>query len=183
MQRSNRSMLAASLRCAAMLIAGLSVMPLANAFAIRSLESSTAYRGASTATDLHTFGTWNFSVRDRSSVVDNLFGVDAEGPIPATIGVATGRVGKSFGSRNSLRFSLTDFKVHSGNGALHLRVAAGEIGMHQSSVKSANASPTGTIEPPGAESGSISVAEPGTLALFGLGLTALGLLMRRRKSY
>lgn len=168
MHKSTRSMLAATLRCAAMLAAGLSVMPQANALAIRSLESNAAFRGASAAIERDTVGIRDVSVRDRNSILDGLFGVDATGS-------------QSLNLRDSVRFSLSDFKAQPGNYALHLFGPAGEAGKRQSLATSAYEGLTGRIESPGTKVVDVSVPEPGTLALFGLGLTGLGLMMRRRK--
>lgn len=169
MHRSTRSMLAATLRCAAMLAAGLSVMPQANAFAIRSLESNAAFREASAAIERDTVSFRGVAVRDRNSILDSLFADDAMGP-------------QSLNLRRSERFSLADFRAQPGNFALHLFGPAGETGKRQSLARSANEGLTGRIKSPGTKVVDVSVPEPGTLALFGLGLTGLGLMMRRRKS-
>lgn len=182
MRKPTRSMLAASLRCTAMLAAGLSVVLPANAIMIRSLESSADYRGANAAHAGFATGIRDVTARDRNSVVDSAFGVDSEGPLPATMSVVTGRVGQSFGLRDSMRFSLIGFKANAGLHALELYVPAGGTGTSQALGKSANEGLTGRIKSPGTAGGSISVPEPGTLALFGLGLTVLGLLVRRRRS-
>ena len=54
------------------------------------------------------------------------------------------------------------------------------------SILTLSATPTGTVDPfsatTGGSGGSTAVPEPGTLALFGLGVLGLGFARRRRRS-
>ena len=127
-------------------------------------------------------------------IMFSLFGgSDAVGPVLATTSVAAGTVGQSFDNEDAVHFFLNDVNINAGNYSLKLYSWAADGGKYQWFFKGAGKELTGNIAAIqltgntaairafeiGADS--ISIPEPGTLALFGLGLGLAGVGFSRRK--
>ena len=204
MTGSFSSSLAVSSGRIAALVALLSVVPAALAVTIPTSELSATRHWANTNIDRNNSRIWNFSVEDGFTVEDivgsfvlkagqgtsepimfSLFGRgDATDALLATTSVAAGTVGRSFGKGKSVHFLLSDVNIGAGNYSLKLYSSAADGGRYQWFFKGAGNDLTangGALQAVQVEAQSISVPEPGTLALLGLGLAGLG-LGRRRKS-
>jgi len=173
MVRTFRSSLAVCSGRVAVLAAMLSVVPAALAVTIPDLEGSTTQRGANKIIDGGTAKIWNFSAQDGFNVEDVVGsfvlkeGYGTSEPIVVS----------------SVHFLLNGVNSRAGDHSLKLYSSARDGGRYQRRFNGAGNDLTGktaALRAFRAAADSSSVPEPGTLALLGLGLTALGMSRRRK---